>query len=323
MERETSTLLQVLRAEKVLQTFSPPLNEPLLIGRAPGNGLVLESELISWHHAMLWVEGGRLWVKDIGSTNGTFIDDNRVLKPTPIEPGCVLRLGADITIRFKDSAQVDLRYLFIEEVGTPGLNPIRTNRFYFGTDEDADLVLDDGPGRAATIQIHRDGELWLGTDEGEHSLEIGEIFEVQGREFRVCIDVNRTPTVLAGEHRYPYSLTVNLQGATGPIAELRNMKTGRTFEIQSTNRVVLLYILARQIVREREQEDTPDEEGWCRDEEVSSGIWGRNWQDHSAGHLHVLVHRLRNQIKQGGFDPWFIEKKRRHVRLCLQEVEVL
>ncbi len=324
MDSETAAaVLQVMQDGKVIRTVPTPISEPLLIGRAPGNGLVLTSDHVSWHHAMLWVEGARLWIKDIGSTNGTFVDDKRVLKPSPVEPSSTIRLGTDITIRFQDNKGVDLRYLFIEEIGTARLIPIRTNRLYIGTAADSDVLLDDGADRAATLQIHSDGEIWLGTDEGEHALEIGENFEVGSRQFRLRIDVKRTPTMLAVDMRYPYHLSVNLQGATGPVAELRDLKTGKAFEIQSNNRVVLLYILARRLSEDRESAQSKDDEGWCKDEEVSSGIWGRNWQEHSAGHLHVLVHRLRNQIKTGGFDPWFIEKKRRHVRLCLPEVEVL
>lgn len=324
MDSKTATaVLHVMQDGMVIHTFPTPISEPLLIGRAPGNGLVLTSEHISWHHAMLWVEGARLWIKDIGSSNGTFIDDKRVLKPSPVEPSSTIRLGTDVTIRFQDNKRVALHDLFIEEVDKPGVTPIASNRLYIGTAEDSDVMLDSGPERAATLQIHSDGEIWIGTSDGEHALEIGEHFEVAGRQFRICQKVQRTPTMLAMDMRYPYHLSVNLQGAIGPRAQLRDLKTGKVFEIQSNNRVVLLYILARRLAEDRESTQSKDAEGWCKDEEVSSGIWGRNWQEHSAGHLHVLVHRLRNQIKTGGFDPWFIEKKRRHVRLCLPEVEVL
>ena len=43
----------------------------------------------------------------------------------------------------------------------------------------------------------------------------------------------------------------------------------------------------------------------------------------SPTHLHVLVHRLRKEIERAGFDPWFIEKRRRAIRVWLPEVRVL
>ena len=61
--------------------------------------------------------------------------------------------------------------------------------------------------------------------------------------------------------------------------------------------------------------------GWLGDEEVSVGIWGRGGPS-DANSLHVLVYRLRKELQKVGFDPWFIEKRRRALRVRLRDVKV-
>ena len=51
---------------------------PLTIGRSPTSDMVLTEETVSWHHAHLWVEGDQVWVRDLNSRNGTYINDERV-----------------------------------------------------------------------------------------------------------------------------------------------------------------------------------------------------------------------------------------------------
>lgn len=50
--------------------------------------------LVSRHHAQLRVEpDGTLWLADMGSMNGTFIDHQRLERPTQLAPGQMFRLG--------------------------------------------------------------------------------------------------------------------------------------------------------------------------------------------------------------------------------------
>ena len=68
-------------------------DQPLTIGRSRDNGLVIRDDYTSTHHAklMLWDDG---WViQDLDSTNGTFLDDERVTVPTPVPAGASVRIG--------------------------------------------------------------------------------------------------------------------------------------------------------------------------------------------------------------------------------------
>ena len=79
-------------------------------------------------------------------------------------------------------------------------------------------------------------------------------------------------------------------------------------------------VLARQLLKDREAGLDEAEEGWVSDDDVRTGVWGRG--QGSKGSLNVLVHRARKQLESDGFDPWFIEKKRRGIRVRLQHVTV-
>lgn len=76
------------------------------IGSAADNGIVLRNQTISRHHAIVEVGVDACLVTDAGSTNGTFVNGQRVLAATPIRDGDELRLGA-------------LRYVFREKSGGP------------------------------------------------------------------------------------------------------------------------------------------------------------------------------------------------------------
>ncbi len=67
--------------------------EPLVIGRAPGAGLMLPSAQVSRAHCRLEVADGAVLVTDLNSTNGTFIDNARIAGTARLEPGSVLRVG--------------------------------------------------------------------------------------------------------------------------------------------------------------------------------------------------------------------------------------
>jgi len=58
------------------------------VGRSAGNEIHIPAEKISRHHARLLIAGDTLELIDLGSTNGTFVNDARLDKnqPTPLNP---------------------------------------------------------------------------------------------------------------------------------------------------------------------------------------------------------------------------------------------
>ncbi len=67
----------------------------LTIGRIPENKLVITDPKSSSRHAELRPDGSGYSVVDLGSTNGTFINEQRLVPQTPqrLRPGDTIRIG--------------------------------------------------------------------------------------------------------------------------------------------------------------------------------------------------------------------------------------
>jgi hypothetical protein len=77
------------------QTFE--LGDELTVGRAPGCGVSLpEDTFVSQVHARLFRREGALFVEDLGSTNGTFVNRTAVSGPVPMRKGDRLQVGRTV-----------------------------------------------------------------------------------------------------------------------------------------------------------------------------------------------------------------------------------
>jgi pSer/pThr/pTyr-binding forkhead associated (FHA) protein len=77
------------------QTFE--LGEELTVGRAPGCGVSLpEDTFISQLHARVFRRDGSLFVEDLGSTNGTFLNRKAVSTAVPLRKGDRLQVGKTV-----------------------------------------------------------------------------------------------------------------------------------------------------------------------------------------------------------------------------------
>lgn len=63
------------------------------IGAGDKNDVVIDLPAVSWNHALLIGRNKKLMVQDSASTNGTFVNDLRVQRPTELRHGDILRLG--------------------------------------------------------------------------------------------------------------------------------------------------------------------------------------------------------------------------------------
>lgn len=64
------------------------------IGRDPGNDRVVSSGVVSGFHAVITIsDDGRIYIRDCGSTNGTFVDGRKITGHTLLEPASKVLLG--------------------------------------------------------------------------------------------------------------------------------------------------------------------------------------------------------------------------------------
>lgn len=72
----------------------PVDSAPVTVGRGGQNDLVLDGdEFASARHARIEARGDGVWVQDLDSTNGTFLNGARVVGAERMSPGDVLRVG--------------------------------------------------------------------------------------------------------------------------------------------------------------------------------------------------------------------------------------
>ncbi len=74
----------------------------VLVGRDPDADVALSEPTVSWRHARLSAHGAAWTIADLGSTNGTQVNGQRIEpeRQTPIDPGAEIRFG-EITLRFE------------------------------------------------------------------------------------------------------------------------------------------------------------------------------------------------------------------------------
>ncbi len=63
------------------------------LGRKPSNDIVLDDDFVSGEHALISWRDGRAWLEDVGSTNGTFLNDSELTRPVPISEGDIIGIG--------------------------------------------------------------------------------------------------------------------------------------------------------------------------------------------------------------------------------------
>lgn len=78
--------------------LSFPSDQPLLIGRSRKCGLRLDASDVSSEHARVGIDDGRMWVEDLGSTNGTFVGGQRVSGRRHLDRQEKIQIGSEFSL---------------------------------------------------------------------------------------------------------------------------------------------------------------------------------------------------------------------------------
>ena len=77
------------------------LNQPVtMIGREPLNEIALDDSEVSRRHARITIVGGAFQIEDLGSTNGTFVNGQRVAVPTNLKHDDIIDFAETQRFRF-------------------------------------------------------------------------------------------------------------------------------------------------------------------------------------------------------------------------------
>jgi diguanylate cyclase (GGDEF)-like protein len=79
------------------------------IGRSSKNELPIDQESVSRHHARITTSARAHYIEDLGSTNGTFLNDERVTERRPLRDGDQIKVGRSI-LKFMSGANIEANY---------------------------------------------------------------------------------------------------------------------------------------------------------------------------------------------------------------------
>ena len=68
----------------------------MVIGRDPECELLLEDTYVSQQHARIFGKNNGWYVEDLGSTNGTFVNEQKLAAPAMVQPGDRIRIGTTV-----------------------------------------------------------------------------------------------------------------------------------------------------------------------------------------------------------------------------------
>lgn len=96
-------VLEIVEGESAGTTFE--LTQPIEVGRNTDLGIVLEDVEVSRRHARISPSNGTVVVEDLGSRNGSFVNDQPIDGPREVRPGDRLRCGLTV-FELRSAAQV-------------------------------------------------------------------------------------------------------------------------------------------------------------------------------------------------------------------------
>jgi pSer/pThr/pTyr-binding forkhead associated (FHA) protein len=91
---ETPTVAVIEPASQAGLVFR--VTRPLVLGRSAEADVVLEDPYASDFHARLVFQAGEVRLQDLGSTNGTFVNGERMVAPTSLRRADRIRVGQTI-----------------------------------------------------------------------------------------------------------------------------------------------------------------------------------------------------------------------------------
>ena len=92
--KKAQTTMQLKVAEPPAQRGTRyPVADEMTIGRGNGCAVHVDDSFASQLHARVFRRDGTVFVEDLGSTNGTFLNRKKVHGPVPMHPGDRLQVG--------------------------------------------------------------------------------------------------------------------------------------------------------------------------------------------------------------------------------------
>jgi hypothetical protein len=285
-----------------------------VVGRSRSCDLELVDEHVSNQHATLEWNSTHWLVRDLGSSNGTFLNGRR------LAPGETATLGKGDELRFgrKPTPWV------VEDDGPPTLMAVHLATGGVQHADGCYLVLPDRQRPEVGVYQDQCGR-WLAEARGDPR-------PVSDR------DVLRTGDDDLWRIHLPTSTEDTLKDSDGPLllahleltflytrdeehVEVRARIGGRSHALKARAHHYPLFVLARQRLADHRAGAAPSEQGWVRQDELLRML------RIEENNLHISIHRARTQIGQlGVVDAAGLVERRsgtRQIRIGVEHLELV
>lgn len=292
------------------------LSVPHLIGRSRLCTLQLTSPLVSGKHAVFLWSGSGWELRDLHSSNGTFID-HRALTPgdnVPLDEGTRIAFGdpEDVFVLADASPPV------AEVLGECG------ERLYA---TDGVLALPDEKNHEYILFEKEPGSWWIESSAGDpiRRAHDGQLLACGGRSWKLSLPVICERTLARGpeDNRGVGEIGIQFRiSRNEEHVECAIVHRGAVTPLRSRAHGYLLLTLARARLRDRERPDVPEEEhGWCYVSDLMKMLRTTKRQ------LNLDVHRARQQFRTAGVVDYMqiIERREdtQQIRIGLRSMEIV
>jgi predicted component of type VI protein secretion system len=124
-----SNFRMVMRSGPTVGKVYPLEKSEMFVGRDLSNEVVINDPEISRRHARLFQQGNSYVLEDLGSTNGTFINGQRLMGPNVLRPGDTITFGERMSLVF-ESADFDQDATMVSPAGRPSYGTQQTAQAY-------------------------------------------------------------------------------------------------------------------------------------------------------------------------------------------------
>ena len=256
-----------------------------VVGRSEHSRLCIDDARVSSQHAMFRWAGGRWHLRDLGSRNGTYIDD------TPLRPGedHPIQPGERVTFAWGGPK-------FVVNDDTPPrvmVVPLEGGRTLYAEEGIIGIPLTDEP--RATIYCDGQGRWTLEADDRKVvGLEHRQTFEIDGHAFRFsCPETCQATATVAPRHEAQLRFHFFVSRDEEHV-EVEARSGTQTLKLGSRGYNYLLLTLARARANDERQGVPPTSAGWLYQDELIRGL------STNASQFNLSVFRLRQNMAKLG-----------------------
>jgi two-component system, cell cycle response regulator len=130
-DRERAYLI-VLAGESVGEMYKLPPSGPAVIGRGRSSNVALHDEGVSRAHCQIVDDADEIFVEDLDSRNGTFVNGERVLGRARLRDGDKIQVGRTTILKFTyhDSLEESFQKQMYESALRDGLTKVYNKRYF-------------------------------------------------------------------------------------------------------------------------------------------------------------------------------------------------